>query len=96
MAKVLNDQGLIVIAVFISPDKETREQVKEIIGSERYKEILVDTPLELCRTRDAEGLYKKAEAGKIRHFPGVDMPYEAGTADLVINDPDEIDLEALS
>jgi len=95
MAKLLNDQGLIVIAVFISPDRETRSQVKDIIGSARYKEIFVDTSLEDCRTRDKEGLYEEAAQGKLRHFPGVDAPYETGTADIILNNLSQLDIQDL-
>ena len=95
MAKLLNDQGLIVIAVFISPDRETRQQVKEIIGPQRYKEIFIDTKLEACQTRDTEGLYAKAAQGKLRHFPGIDSPYESGTADIIISDLEQVDIKDL-
>ena len=95
MAKLLNDQGLIVIAVFISPDLDTRLQVQEIIGSARYKEIFIDTALDQCRQRDTEGLYKKAQEGQIRHFPGVDSVYESGTADIVLNDLDQLDIQEI-
>ncbi len=95
MAKLLNDQGLIVIAVFIAPDRETREQVRSIIGEANYKEILVDTPVEICRERDTKGLYKKADAGKLRNFPGVDLDYEKGTADVVVENYASIDLLSL-
>ena len=95
IARLLNDQGLIVIAVFISPDREVREQVKEIIGRERYKEIFVNTPVDQCKSRDKKGLYKLAEEGKLRHFAGVDKDYESGTADLTIGNLENFDLNDL-
>jgi adenylylsulfate kinase-like enzyme len=95
IAKVLNDQGLIVIAVFISPDLETRQQVKEIIGPDYYKEIFIDTPLITCRKRDKKGLYIQADEGKIIHFPGVDTEYQVGTADIIINNLEELDIAGL-
>lgn len=95
MAKVLNDQGLIVIAVFISPDRETRLQVKEIIGPDRYREIFIDTTLDACQKRDTTGLYAKAAAGRLRHSPGVDSPYESGTADIIISDLEQVDIQDL-
>ncbi len=85
MAKLLNDQGLIVIAIFISPDIDTRLQVQEIIGRDRYKEIFIDTPLALCKKRDDKGLYQQAETGKLKHFPGVQIHYETGSAEIVIS-----------
>ena len=95
MAKLLNSQGLIVIAIFISPDSDTRKQVKEIIGPDSYKEVFIDTPLELCQKRDSKGLYKKALAGKLNHFPGIDTPYETGTADLTITDIDKVNISEI-
>ncbi len=95
MAKLLNDQGLIVIAVFLSPDRATREQVKEIIGVGSYKEIFVDTPLQICRQRDTKGLYKRADEGQVRHFPGVDIAYEPGTADITIENLDSVNITNL-
>jgi bifunctional enzyme CysN/CysC len=92
MAKLLNDQGLIVIAAFMSPDRDTREQIKTIIGTENYKEIFVDTPVETCWDRDNKGLYEKADAGKIKHFPGVHIQYQPGTADVVIHNPDNVNI----
>jgi len=95
IAKLLNNQGLIVIAVFISPDRDTRRQVREIIGEDRFKEIFVDTPLETCKSRDKRGLYEQSESGKLSHFPGIDFDYEAGTADLVIHDVENVDMSEL-
>jgi bifunctional enzyme CysN/CysC len=95
MAKVLNDQGLIVIAIFISPDKDTRLQVRDIVGKDRYKEIYIDTPIELCKERDKKGLYAKADEGKLDHFPGIHTPYEAGTADIVVSSLDDVDVSEL-
>jgi len=95
MARVLNDQGLIVICIFISPDKDTRLQLKEIIGPDRYTEILLDVPVERCRENDKRGLYAKAEAGDLDHFPGIHFPYEPGTADKIITNPKDMDLSKL-
>ncbi len=95
IAKLLNDQGVIVIAVFISPDRETRGQVKEIIGPKRYKEIFVDTAVDMCRKKDQEGLYQKADEGKLKHFPGVDIEYQSGTSDLVIQDWENVNIAEL-
>jgi bifunctional enzyme CysN/CysC len=89
MAKMLNDQGLIVVAIFISPDIETRKQVKIIIGPQRVKEVFVDTPMEVCRQRDKKGMYAKADQGLIKWFPGVDFDYQSGSADIVIKKLDE-------
>jgi bifunctional enzyme CysN/CysC len=66
-----------------------------MIGDDRFKEIFVNTPLEVCRKRDKKGLYQKADEGKIQHFPGVDMEYETGTADIEISDIESVDISDL-
>ncbi|MBL7077648.1 MAG: sulfate adenylyltransferase subunit CysN [Kiritimatiellae bacterium] len=77
VAALLNHAGLIVITSFISPYREDRAKAREIIGHDRFVEVHVDTPLEVCETRDPKGLYKKARAGEIAQFTGIDAPYEA-------------------
>jgi adenylylsulfate kinase len=68
--------GVITINCFISPLKANRETVKAIVGAENFIEIFVDTPLEECERRDVKGLYKKARAGEIKNFTGIDAPFE--------------------
>ena len=68
---------MVTIAAFVSPLISDREQVKEIVGKEDLIEIFVDTSLEECENRDVKGLYKKARAGEIKNFTGIDAPYEA-------------------
>lgn len=75
--KLLYNCGLITINCFISPLKENRDKVREIIGSDDFIEIFVDTPIEECEQRDVKGLYKKARTGEIKNFTGVDAPFEA-------------------
>ena len=69
--------GVITINCFISPLKENRDTVKTIVGRDNFIEIFVDTPLEECERRDIKGLYKKARAGEIKNFTGIDAPFEA-------------------
>jgi adenylylsulfate kinase len=69
-------QGIVCINTFVSPTIEIREMAKEIIGEEDYFEILIDTSLEECEKRDVKGLYKRARAGEIKGFTGIDSPYE--------------------
>jgi adenylyl-sulfate kinase len=76
VAKLMLDAGLIVITAFISPFISEREIAKQIIGENKYFEIFVNTPLELCEIRDPKGLYKKARLGEIPMFTGIDSPYE--------------------
>lgn len=77
VSKLLLDTGIIVLSAFISPFKADREQVKNIVGPANYVEVFVDAPLEVCEQRDVKGLYKKARAGEVSNFTGIDSPYEA-------------------
>jgi len=76
VAKLFVDAGMITIAAFISPMKEDRDMIKSIIGQDDYVEIFVDTSVDECERRDVKGLYKKARAGEIKNFTGVNAPYE--------------------
>jgi bifunctional enzyme CysN/CysC len=83
VARLLNDAGLIAVTAFISPYREDREMARQIIGAERFVEVYVSAPLEVCERRDPKGLYRKARSGEISDFTGVSAPYEApapGTA----------------
>ena len=77
VAKLMADSGLIVLVSLISPYRTDREHARDIIGPERFVEVFVDTPLELCEKRDPKGLYKKARSGLLPNFTGIDSPYEA-------------------
>jgi len=76
VAKLFSDAGFVVITAFISPFKADREQAKQIIGEGTFCEVFVDTPLEICEQRDVKGLYKKARAGEIKNFTGIDSNFE--------------------
>jgi bifunctional enzyme CysN/CysC len=76
VAKLMTDAGLIVLCAFISPFLAERMLVRELAEKDEFVEIFVDTPLETCVARDPKGLYKKALAGEIKHFTGVDQAYE--------------------
>ena len=75
VAKLFADSGTIVMTAFISPYKKDRESAREVIDSD-YVEVFVNTPVEECINRDPKGLYKKAIAGEIKGFTGIDAPYE--------------------
>jgi adenylylsulfate kinase len=77
VAKLLTDAGLVVTTALISPYRADREAARARIGAERFLEVFVDTPIELCEARDPKGLYARARAGEIRGFSGIDDPYEA-------------------
>lgn len=86
VAKLMTDAGLIVLAAFISPFRSERKMVRDLIGADEFFEVFVSTPLEVAEARDAKGLYKKARAGKIENFTGIDSPYEVPeAAELVID-----------
>ncbi len=76
VAKLFIDAGTVVIAAFISPYIDMREQIKEIVGKENYVEVFVNTPLDVCEQRDVKGLYKKARCGELKNFTGISSPYE--------------------
>lgn len=75
IARILNDQGIITICSFISPQEENRAQIAEIIGSERFKLIFMDADLEFCKLNKPE-LYNLAEEGKLDNLPGIDIVFE--------------------
>ena len=77
VARLFADAGALVISAFISPYREDRERVRALMGEGEFVEVFVDTPLEICEARDPKGLYKKARAGEISNFTGLDAPYEA-------------------
>ena len=69
--------GGVVIAAAISPYKATRDDVRNVVGADRFIEVFVNTPLEVCEARDTKGMYAKARRGEIKDFTGIDDPYEA-------------------
>ncbi len=77
VAKLMTDAGLIVITAFISPFKAERDMVRGLLPEGEFLEIFIDTPLAEAEKRDVKGLYKKARAGQLKNFTGIDSPYEA-------------------
>jgi len=77
VAKLFVDSGTLVITAFISPYQADRQRVRDLVEDGEFLEVFVDTPLEICEQRDPKGLYKKARAGDIKGFTGIDAPYEA-------------------
>ncbi|GAA4999641.1 sulfate adenylyltransferase subunit CysN [Pseudoluteimonas lycopersici] len=76
VAKLMVDSGLIVLVSFISPFRAERRMARELFDDGEFVEVFIDTPLELAEKRDVKGLYAKARAGEIKHFTGIDSPYE--------------------
>jgi adenylylsulfate kinase len=79
VAKLMADAGNVVITAFISPYRADRQRARSIAmeGNAEFIEVFVDAPLEVCEERDPKNLYKKARAGEIREFTGIDAPYES-------------------
>jgi len=86
VARLLNDSGQLVIAAFVSPYKVDRKRVKTTIGEDSFLLVHVNAPISICKERDTDGLYEKAEQGDIDNFTGVSAPYETpDEPDLVID-----------
>lgn len=77
LAKLMADAGLIVLSAFISPHRVERQMVRELLPEGEFLEVFVNTSLDECEKRDPKGLYKKARAGEIKHFTGIDSEYQS-------------------
>jgi len=77
VANLFCDSGLVVVTAFISPFEKDREMVRKMAMAGQFVEVFIDVPLSVCEQRDPKGLYKKARAGEIKDFTGIDSPYEA-------------------
>ena len=77
VAKLMVDAGLIVLVSFISPFQAERRMARELMAEGDFVEVFIDTPLAVAEQRDVKGLYKKARAGELKNFTGIDSPYEA-------------------
>ncbi|MGQ0529628.1 MAG: sulfate adenylyltransferase subunit CysN [Panacagrimonas sp.] len=86
VAKLMTDAGLIVLTAFISPFRAERELVRSMLPAGEFIEVFVDTPLAEAERRDVKGLYKKARAGELPNFTGIDSPYEAPEAPEILID----------
>ncbi|MCD7033850.1 adenylyl-sulfate kinase [Metabacillus sp. GX 13764] len=76
VSKLFVDSGSVVVTAFISPFRDDRKQVRELLQEKEFIEVYVKCPLEECENRDPKGLYKKARSGQIKNFTGLDSPYE--------------------
>jgi len=77
VAEIFTQTGVIALTAFISPYRIDRDRVRATLKDGEFIEVFVDTPIEVCEQRDPKGLYKKARAGEIKGFTGIDDPYEA-------------------
>ena len=93
VAKLFADSGSIILTAFISPYRADRDKAREIISTEDFIEVFVSADLSVCEARDPKGLYKKARAGEIKGFTGIDAPYEAPLNPELIVETDKNDIE---
>jgi adenylylsulfate kinase len=90
VSKLMLESGLIVMTAFISPFNKDRNEAKKLISNDDFIEIYCKASLEICEARDVKGLYKKARAGKIKNYTGIDSPYEVPeNPDLIIDTDNE-------
>jgi bifunctional enzyme CysN/CysC len=76
VAQLMVDAGLIVLVAFISPFRDERQMARSLVDDGEFCEVFIDTPLNVAEQRDVKGLYKKARAGQLKNFTGIDSPYE--------------------
>jgi adenylylsulfate kinase len=93
VAKLFTDAGVVVLTAFISPFSEDRDRVRSLVEKEEFAEIFVNCPIEICEQRDVKGLYKKARAGEIRDFTGINSPFEAPVNPEMEIKTDEMSIE---
>jgi len=93
VAKLFLDAGIISLTAFISPFRQDRERVRSIIPHGDFLEVYARCPLEVCEERDVKGLYKRARAGEIREFTGIDSPYEEPVNPELILETDRYSLD---
>ena len=96
VAKLFCDAGLVTLTAFISPYRRDRDAVRATMKDGDFFEIFVDAPLEVCEKRDPKGLYKKARAGELKGFTGIDDPYEAPAKAELVLDASKKTAEALA
>lgn len=96
VAKLFCDAGILAITAFISPYRVDRDRVRALMADGDFVEIFVDAPLEVCEARDPKGLYKKARAGELKGFTGIDDPYEAPVKPELVLDAGQKSAETLA
>ncbi|PIQ67465.1 adenylyl-sulfate kinase [Candidatus Uhrbacteria bacterium CG_4_9_14_3_um_filter_41_35] len=96
VAKILADSGQTVIASFIAPFEQARQNIRATVGADRFIEVHVDCPLEVCEARDIKGLYKRSRNGEIENFTGITSPYEKPqNPDIIVNTSEQSEEECL-
>jgi adenylylsulfate kinase len=96
VAKLFSTAGVIAVTAFISPYRKDRDAVRALLPEGEFLEIFMNTSLELCEKRDPKGLYKKARAGQLKGFTGIDDPYEAPEKPELVLDGDTKSIDELA
>jgi len=96
VSKLMVDAGLIVLTSFISPFRSERKMARELMDDGEFVEVFVNTPLEICEQRDPKGLYKKARAGELKNFTGIDSDYEPPRNAELVLDSGALDADTLA
>ena len=96
VAKLFSDAGLVAITAFISPYRVDRDRVRAAMADGDFVEVFVDAPIEVCEARDPKGLYKKARAGELKGFTGIDDPYETPAKPELVLDAAQKSAETLA
>jgi bifunctional enzyme CysN/CysC len=85
VAKLINDAGLICIGAFVAPSEEVRQKAADVVGRDRFLVVYLSAPVEICRQRDTDGHYPRADSGELPNFPGVSSDFEQpASPDLVL------------
>lgn len=93
VSNLMVDAGLFTLSAFISPYREDRDEVRELVEDGEFVEVFVKASVETCESRDPKGLYKKARAGEIKGFTGIDAPYEEPLNPEIVIDSDNLSVE---
>jgi len=93
VSKLFIDAGLIVLTAFISPYREDREQVRNLINSGHFIEVYTKCPVSECEKRDPKGIYKRVRSGEIKEFTGISAPYEEPETPEIILETDKINID---
>jgi len=96
VAQIFCQAGIVALTAFISPYRADRDRIRKNLEAGEFIEVFVDAPIEVCEARDPKGLYKKARAGEIKGFTGIDDPYEPPTSPELVLDAAENTAEALA
>lgn len=92
-AKLMMEAGVIALTAFISPFRDDREAVRKLIPHGDFIEVYCKASLETCEARDVKGMYKRARAGEIKHYTGIDSPYEEPTQPELLVDTEKLTIE---